>query len=74
MATGEEPGEVQRSHPAEILKSKFTQRPEALLNAMEFENQINIQMLWVNFSIFHYDQQQKKYKEIIAMIDNELSR
>jgi hypothetical protein len=63
----------QRKFPSEILNSKYTGAPELLLNNLEFENQINIQMMWVNFSLYHYDQQQIKYKEIMSMIDQELN-
>ena len=64
--------ESQRKFPIEILSSKYNGRPEILLNNLEFENQINIQMMWVNFSLHHYDQQRLMYKEIISMIDNKL--
>jgi hypothetical protein len=64
----------QRQYRKEILKSKFDGRPEILLNNVEFENQINIQMLWVNFSLFHYDQQRIEYLKIIEMIDKQIGR
>lgn len=63
----------QKHFSSEILRSSYKGHPEILLNNIEFENQINIQLLWVNFSLYHYDQQHKKYEEIISMIDKELS-
>jgi hypothetical protein len=63
----------QRKFPVEILSSRYNRVPEILLNNLEFENQINIQMMWVNFSLHHYDQQQLKYQEIISMIDKGLN-
>lgn len=63
----------QKKFSSDILRSSYNGRPEILLNNLEFENQINIQLLWVNFSLYHYDQQKRKYDEIISMIDRELS-
>jgi len=63
--------ESQRKFPMEILHSRHSGQPEILLNNLEFENLINIQLLWVNFSLHHYDQQQIKYNEIISMIEKE---
>jgi hypothetical protein len=65
--------ESQRKFPEEILSSSHGRSPEVLLTNLEFENQINIQLLWVNFSLYHYDQQQSKYKEIVSIIDQELN-
>ena len=71
-----EAGELSESQTRlakEIFNSKYSTHPEILLNNFEFENQITIQMMWVNFSLYHYDQQQLKYSEIIAMINKEVS-
>lgn len=70
-----EAGELSESQiksSREIRNSRFTAQPERLLNDPEFESQLNIQMMWVNFSLYHYDQQRKKYHEIITMINKEL--
>jgi hypothetical protein len=56
----------------QISESQFSSSPEKLLQNPEFENNINIQLLWVNFSLNLYHPLKEMYKEALMLIDGEL--
>ncbi|MDX1641992.1 MAG: DUF6090 family protein [Balneolaceae bacterium] len=62
----------QRIMLKEIMNSEFSSPPAILLKKMEFENLINIQLLWVSFSLHRYHIQKDIYQKALEIINNEL--
>ena len=61
----------QRKRLRQISGSNFVSSPERLLQNPEFENNLNIQLLWVNFSLNLYYSLKERYKEVLALIQEE---
>ena len=62
----------QRKMLKEISNSEFSSSPAILLKKMEFENLINIQLLWVSFSLHRYHIQKEVYQKALEIINYEL--
>jgi len=66
--------EKQRKLLNQIDLSQFNSSPEKLLQNPQFENNIAIQLLWVNFSLNLYYPLKEMYNEVLVLIRNQLEK
>ena len=64
--------EKQRNLFKQISDTQFSSSPEKLLQNPQFENNINIQLLWVYFSLNLYYPLKEMYNEALILIESEL--
>lgn len=58
----------------QISDTEFISSPDKLLQNPQFENNISIQLLWVNFSLNLYYPLKEMYNEALVLIDGELKK
>jgi hypothetical protein len=66
--------EEQRRLLRQISETEFNASPEELLQNPQFENNIGIQLLWVNFSLNLYHPLKEMYNEALHLIESELDK
>lgn len=62
----------QRNLLQQISDTQFRSSPDSLLQNPQFENNINIQLLWVTFSLNLYYPLKEMYNEALILIESEL--
>ena len=57
---------------SDISLSKFEAVPDSLLQNKEFENILNVELMWINYSIYHYKNIKSKYDGLLELTMKEL--